>query len=102
MPTAQEKPTGEQDESEDAHGESTRWGHADTGEAKDGGLNQRPNREGGRRIEVAWDVPVTALEVANGGVAVPAFVGVLGPVHPRGVVGKVCPEMQGMETEEDR
>jgi hypothetical protein len=102
LPTQQEKPTGKQDETEDTYGKGTCGGDSDASEAKDGGLNQGPNREGGRRVEVAGDVPVATLEVADGGVAVPAFVGVLGPVHPGGVVGKIRPEMQGVETEKDR
>jgi hypothetical protein len=44
---------------------------------------------------------VTALEVANGGVSIPALVGVLGPVHPRRVIGKVGPEVKDVEAEED-
>ncbi len=44
---------------------------------------------------------MAALEVADGGVAVPAFVGVFGPVHPGRVVGEVGLEMEGVEVEED-
>ena len=102
MPAVQEKPTGEQNEGKDAYGEGACGGDTDAGEAKDGGLEQRPDREGGGGVEVAGDIPVAALEVADGGVAVPAFVGVLGPVHPGGVVGEVGLEMQGVEAEEDR
>ncbi len=102
LPAAQEKPAGEQDEGEDAYGECARRSDTDAGEAEDGGLEQGPDGEGGRGVEVAGDVPVATLEVADGSVAVPAFVGVLGPVHPGRVVGEVGPEMQGVEAEEDR
>ena len=44
---------------------------------------------------------MAALKVADGAVAVPAFVGVLGPVHPGGVVGEVGAEMEGVQDEED-
>jgi hypothetical protein len=44
---------------------------------------------------------VAALKVADGSVAVPAFVGVLGPVHPGGVIGKVSVEMYCVEGEEE-
>ncbi len=40
---------------------------------------------------------MAALEVADGAVAVPAFVGVFGPVHPGGVVGEVGAEMEGVQ-----
>jgi hypothetical protein len=44
---------------------------------------------------------VAALEVADGSVAIPTFVGVFGPVHPGGVVGEVGVEMKGVQDEED-
>ncbi len=43
---------------------------------------------------------MTAQEVADGCVAVPAFVGVLGPVHPGGVIGEVGAEMEGVKSQE--
>jgi hypothetical protein len=44
---------------------------------------------------------MTALEMADGSIAVPSFVGVLGPVHPGGVVGEVGVEVEGMQGEKD-
>lgn len=41
------------------------------------------------------------LEVPDCGVAVPAFVGVFGPVHPPGVVGEVCRKVNEVEPEAD-
>ena len=102
MPAAQEKPTGEKDEGEDADSEGSRGGDTDAGEAKDDGLDQGPDGKCGGGVEVSGNVPVAALEVADGGVAVPAFVGVLGPIHPGRVVGEVGLEMDGVEAEEDR
>ena len=101
MPAAEEEVGREQDEAEDGDGEGACGGETDAGEAEEGGFEQGPDGEGGGGVEVAGDVPVAALEVADGGVAVPAFVGVLGPVHPGGVVGEVGVEMEGVEGEED-
>ena len=44
---------------------------------------------------------MAALEVADGSIAVPAFVGVFGPVHPGGVVGEVGVEVKGVQDEKD-
>ena len=52
-------------------------------------------------VEVTGDVPVAALEMSDGSVAVPSFVGVLGPVHPWGVIGEVSVEMKDVQNEED-
>ena len=48
------------------------------------------------------DVPVAEQEVADGGVAVPAFIGVFGPVFPRGLVGKIRLQVNPVQSEEDR
>src|SRR5665213_3604217 len=58
-------------------------------------------REGDRGVEVALPVPVAEEDLANGGVAVPAFVGVFRPVVPGGVVGEVGAEVEEVEREED-
>jgi hypothetical protein len=74
----------------------------DSGEAKESRFEERPDGEGRGGVEVAGNVPVAALEVADSAVTVPAFVGVLCPVHPRGVVGEVGVKVKGMEGEEER
>ena len=40
------------------------------------------------------------IEVADGRIAVPTFVGVLGPVHPGRVVGEVGREMEEVKGKE--
>src|SRR5207248_1561901 len=92
---------GEEDAGEDCDGEGAGGGEVDSGETEEGGFEKRPDWEGGGGVEVAGDVPMAALEVADGCVAVPAFVGVFGPVHPGGVVGEVGAEMDGVEGEKE-
>ena len=56
---------------------------------KEGPFDERP--DGGRAssgVEVSQDVPVAALEVTDGSVAVPTFVGVRWPVHQGEWLGK--------------
>ncbi len=101
MPAAEQEVGGGEDEGEDGYGEAAGGDEIDAGEAKERGFEERPDGESGGGVEVAGDVPVAALEVADGSVAVPAFVGVLGPVHPGGVVGEVGVEVKGVQDEED-
>ncbi len=101
LPAAEQEVGRDEDEAEDGDGEGAGGGEVDAGEAEEGGFEKRPDGEGGGGVEVSGDVPVAALEVADGAVAVPAFVGVLGPVHPGGVVGEVGVEMEGVQGEED-
>src|ERR1700761_4809841 len=74
----------------------------DSSEAEERCFEKRPDGKCSGGIEVARDVPVAALEVADGSITVPAFVGVLCPVHPRGVVGEVGAEMKGVKGEKGR
>jgi len=68
---------------------------------EDKGFEKGPDGECGGGVEVAGDVPVAELKVADGGVAVPAFVGVFGPVHPGGVVGGIGGEVAEVEGEKE-
>jgi hypothetical protein len=101
LPAAEQEIGGKEDAGEDGDSESACGGEVDAGEAEERGFEKRPDGKGGGRVEVAGDVPVAALKVADGSVAVPAFVGVLGPVHPGGVIGEVGVEMYGVEGEEE-
>jgi hypothetical protein len=101
LPAAEQEVGGAEDTGEDGDGEGASGGEVDSGEAEEGGFDKRPDGEGGGGVEVAGDVPVAALEVADGCVAVPAFVGVFGPVHPGGVVGEIGAEMNGMKGEKE-
>jgi len=92
---------GEEGDGEDAEGESACRGGRDAGEAKGEELDGGPHGQSYRGIEVAFEVPVAEEIVADGGVAVPTFIGVLGPVGPGRVVGKVGVEMKEVKEEED-
>lgn len=100
LPAPEQKVGREEDTGKDGDGESAGRGEVDPGEAKEDCFEERPDGEGGGGVEITGDVPVAALEVADGTVAVPAFVGIFGPVHPGGVVGEVGVEMDGVENEE--
>ena len=84
---------------EDGDCKGTGSGEIDASEAEEGGFDKRPDGKCGGGVEVSGDVPVAALEVADGAVAVPSFVGVFGPVHPGGVVGEVGVEMNGVKSQ---
>ena len=101
LPAAEQEVRREEDTGEDGDGEGAGGGEVDSGEAEEGGFEKGPDGEGRGGVEVSGDVPVAALEVANGCIAVPAFVGVFGPVHPGGVVGEVGVEMDGVKGEEE-
>jgi hypothetical protein len=101
LPMTQQNVRREEDETEDHNSECTGSSKMNTGEAEEGRLEKRPDGERGGGVEVAGDVPVTTLEVADGCIAVPAFIGVLCPVHPGRVVGKVGVEMESMQSEEE-
>ena len=101
LPAAEQKVGREENAGEDGDGEGASGGETDAGEAEESRFEQRPDGERGGGVEVAGDVPVAAQEVADGAVAVPAFVGVFGPVHPGGVVGEVGAEMEGVKSQED-
>jgi hypothetical protein len=100
-PSTEKEIRGEDDEAEDPDGQGAGGDKADSGEVKEGGFEKGQDGEGGGGVEVSGNVPVAALEVTDGGVAIPAFVGVLGPVHPGGVVGEVGAEVKGVQEEED-
>src|SRR5215469_872812 len=89
-------------EAEDAEGESSCSYRCYAGELEDEKLECGPYGKCDCRIEVAAPVPVAGKVMANSGVAVPAFVGVLGPVHPGRAVGEVCGEMEKVERKEHR
>jgi len=101
LPAAEEEVGGEEDASEDGYGEGAGGGEGDSGEVEECGFEEGPEGEGGGGVEVPGDVPVSALVVADGGVAVPAFVGVFGPVHPGGVVGGIGGEVAEVEGEKE-
>jgi len=92
---------GEESEGEDAEGEGAGGDGRDAGDAEGEELDGGPDGEGYGGVEVAFEVPVAEEVMADGGVAVPAFVGVLGPVGPGGVVGEVGVEMEEVQGEED-
>jgi hypothetical protein len=98
---ADEEVGDEQDEREDGDGESARGGEADSGEVEDESFEEGPDGQRGGGIEVSGNIPVAELEVSNGGVTVPSFVGVLGPIHPGGVVGEVGFEVKGVQIQKD-
>jgi hypothetical protein len=101
LPAAEQQVGDEEDETEDGYGETAGGDEVDSGEAKESCFEKRPDGKGCSGIEVSGDVPVTELEVADGAVAVPALVGVFGPIHPGGVVGEVSVEMGGVQGQED-
>ena len=74
---------------EDGDDEDARRGHADASEAKYPGQQQRPHGQRHRGVEVAAPKPMPAEKKAGGRAAVPAFIRVLGIVHPRGIVGEI-------------
>ena len=96
MPATQQEVGGAQDTGKDCDGEGACGSEIDSGEAEKEGFEERPDGKSGSGVEVSGNVPVAALEVADGSIAVPAFVGVLCPVHPGGVVGEVGVEMEGV------
>jgi len=100
LPAANQEVGGEEDTGEDGDGEGAGCGEIDAGKTEESGFEKGPDGESGGGVEVAGDVPVTAQEVADGSIAVPAFVGVLGPVHPGGVIGEVGAEMKGVKSQE--
>ena len=88
-------------EGEDAERKRAGGGGGDAGEAKGDPFDSGPDRQGDGGIEVALEIPVAEKVMADGGVAVPAFVGVLGPIDPGRVVGEVGGEMEEVQGEED-
>ena len=97
----EEEPGADEDSGENCDGEGSGGDEGDASEVEEERFKKGPDGERSSGVEVAGDVPVAELEVADGGVAVPAFVGVFGPVHPGGVVGKVGGEVDGMKDEEE-
>src|SRR5665213_4354783 len=97
----EEEPSDNEAQAEDAEREGAGGGEGDSRDAEDEVLQRRPDGEGDRGVEVALPVPVAEEDLANGGVAVPAFVGVFGPVVPGGAVGEVGAEVEEVEREED-
>src|SRR5436305_607685 len=88
-PATDQEVGGDEGEGKDRYCESTGGREAYAGVAEEKELQERPDGKGGGGVKVSGDVPMAEEEVANGSVAVPALVGVLGPVHPGGVVGEV-------------
>jgi len=68
---------------------------------EDKGFEKGPDGECGGGVEVAVDIPVAELEVADGAVPVPAFVSVFGPIHPARVIGEVGGQMDGVQPQQD-
>ena len=101
VPAAQQGVRREKDKPEDRNREGAGGGEADSGESKESGFEQRPDRERGSGVEVSGNVPLAALKVADGSIAVPALVGIFGPIHPGRVVGEIGVEMDGVQSEED-
>ena len=101
MPAAEQKIGRQEDEAKDGDSQRAGGGEVDAGEAEESRFEERPDGKGCGGVEVSGDVPVAALEVTDGPVAVPAFVGVFGPVHPGRVIGEVGVEMEGVQNEED-
>ena len=101
-PSPDQQPGADQDSSEGGNGERPRGYQRDAGEAEEDRLEKGPEGQGGCGVEVAVHVPVAQLVVADGGVAIPAFVGIFAPVHPLGEVWKVRAEMDIMQGEEGR
>ncbi len=61
-------------------------------------LQKRPHRQRYRRIEVTGYVPVAEQVLANRGVPIPAFIGVLGPVaDPRRVIREIRGQVERVE-----
>ena len=80
-------------EQEEGDGERAGSFNGDAGEEEEQPLEEGPHGDGRGGVEVARDVPVAEEVGADGGVAVPAFVGVLGPILPRGVIGEIRAEV---------
>jgi len=83
-----EHPCKQKNDSEDAEHEDAGGDDAYSGEVKDDALDERPYGKGGGSVEVAGDVPVAQQEMADCGVAVPAFVGVFDQSIQREPFGK--------------
>jgi len=98
----EEEPSDNEGQAEDEEGEGAGGGEGDSRDAEDEVLQRRPDGERDRGVEVALPVPVAEEDLANGTVAVPAFVGVFRPVVPGGVVGEIGAEVEEVEDEEDR
>ena len=90
----------QQNQPEDRHRKRARRHQAHAGEAEDRQLQQRPDRQRGGGVEVSGHMPGSSLQLADRRIAVPSLIGVLGPVHPRRVVGKVGGEMQIVQREQ--
>jgi hypothetical protein len=101
LPAAKQKVGDNKDETKDGYGETACGDEVDAGKAKESCFEEGPDGKGCGGIEVSGDVPVAELEIADGAVAVPALVGVFGPVHPGGVVGEVSVEMDCVQGQED-
>ena len=83
---------------EKGDGQPARRLDRDSGKAEQHPFEEGPHRHRRRGVEVPGQVPVAEQVSANGGVAVPALIGVFGPVHePRRVVGKIGAEMQRVQ-----
>ncbi len=91
----------EQGKAEDRDAEEAGCRQADAGDAKENKLQHRPHGQGRGGVEVSGNVPVSEQVMADGGIAVPALIGVLGPVHPLGVVGEVRAQVDIMQREEE-
>ena len=91
----------EEDAGKNGHGEGSGGDEGNASEGEQEGFKRGQDGESGGGVEVAGDVPVAELEVADGGVAVPAFVGIFRPVHPGGLVGEVGGEVDGVQGEEE-
>ena len=86
---------------EESDGQPARGLNRDPGNPEQHPLQKRPHGNGGRGIEVARQMPVPEQVGANGGVSVPALIGVLRPVHkPRRMVGEIGAEIERVQDRE--
>jgi len=102
----QKKVTQKEVGEEEGDGEAARGFGCDSGNEEQKPLKKRKHREGDGGIEVARHIPGPEQVRADGGVSVPAFVGVLCPVKdPWRVVGEIGAEVdcvQAGEEDDDR
>ncbi len=97
-PGPQQQVAQQQIQKEESDGEPAGGLDGNPGEEEQDPLEERPDGHGRRGVEISRHVPVAEQMSANGGVAVPSLVGVLGPVKvPGRVVGKVGAQMKGMQ-----
>ena len=80
--------------------QEARGDQADSGEAEESEFEGGQNGQCDGGVEISVNIPGAEDVVLDGGFAIPTFVGVLRVVHPRGLVGEIGAEMDGVQGEE--